>query len=98
MARRRLAADSFRNSDWQLDEYERQMGREAAERQQRAALLAQGRCACPRKVLKTEYGYRTVHMQGCSSYKPWMAEYAPVFDPGRNSRAAAFIESSRADD
>jgi hypothetical protein len=64
----RLAEGSTRDLDWQLAEYRRLMGDEAAERQMRAA----GQCTCRARTVKTGDGYRRVHDQDCTKWKNWM--------------------------
>lgn len=74
MKKRRLAPDSNRDTSWQLEEYRRQMGDAAAERQERAAKLERNECTCDRRTVKTRGVFRTLHHQECSKWKPWMEE------------------------
>jgi hypothetical protein len=74
MGRRKLADGSLFDTDWQLKEYERLMGEEAAERQARAAKLEHGQCICRRRTIKTRDGFRRIHDQECPKWKPWMLD------------------------
>src|SRR5262252_6052618 len=87
--KRKLAVGSFRDHDWQAEEYRRQMGEEAAERQ-RAALP--GACICHKRTLKTGHGYRTIHTRSCPKYRPWMEEY----QPNESTRLAAEAHAAAA--
>ena len=96
MRSRKLATDSYRDTDWQREEYERLMGREAAHRQERAAREEQRQCICRRKTFKTRGSYRTVHERHCSKYKPWMEEYLQPLDGAKSASAhAAAIHAER---
>jgi hypothetical protein len=72
---RRLAASSGRDSAWQLAEYKKAMGKEAAERQRLASAKERGDCTCRRRTLRTRGEYRTIHERSCSKWKEWMEEY-----------------------
>ena len=81
MRQRKLADGSIRDTDWQRQEYERQMGREAAHRQELLARQERRDCTCRRRTLRMAggKGFRTVHERHCVKYKTWMEEYlAPV--------------------
>jgi len=84
--KRKLAVGSFRDHDWQAEEYRRQMGEEAAERQ-RSALP--GACICHKRTLKTGHGYRTIHTRSCPKYKDWMNEYQANLDAQASAAAHA---------
>lgn len=73
MTTRRLAPGSLVDTDWQLAEYERVMGEEAAARQAKAAKLERGECICKRRTVKLKGLFYTLHEKGdCPKYKPWM--------------------------
>src|SRR5215831_3112403 len=86
---RKLSPESYRDTDWQLKEYERLMGREAAHRQEVAAREEQGKCICRRRTLRTRGSYRTIHERHCSRYKPWMEEYLKPLDGKASADAHA---------
>lgn len=85
MAKRKLATGSTRDTDWQLREYERLMGKDAAERQEQAAKIDRGDCTCRRRTLRSRGGYRTVHERGCVKFKPWMEEYLEKPNPNADA-------------
>jgi hypothetical protein len=66
---------SLHDTTWQAEEYERLMGKDRRERQEKAARLERGQCVCRSRTLKTKNGYRTVHEQHCIKFKDWMTEY-----------------------
>lgn len=78
MTRRKLADGSIRDTDWQLEEYRRVAGEEAAERQRLAAASERGACTCHARTLRTKDGYRRVHHPECSKWKPWMEDIRRV--------------------
>jgi len=77
---RKIHPDSLRDTEWQAEEYERQMGHEAALRQEIATRKARGECTCRPKVIRRweddakDWVYRTLHQPGCIKHKPWMDE------------------------
>lgn len=94
---RKLSTGSKRDTDWQLKEYQRLMGKDAAERQEHAAKLDRGECVCNRRTISVRVGehnvrsYRTIHDRECVKFKPWMEEYL-----GRgNEKAEAFVRSAQ---
>jgi hypothetical protein len=91
---RKLATGSTRDTDWQLKEYARLMGKEAAARQEIAAKAERGDCTCHRRTLRSRGGYRTVHEQHCTKYKPWMEEYLTKRNPAGEAIARS-IDNSR---
>jgi hypothetical protein len=73
--RRKIANGSGRDTDWQLEEYQRVMGKDAAHRQEHAAKVDRGECVCRRFTIRTKYGYRTIHRRDCIKFKDWMEEH-----------------------
>lgn len=90
---RKLAAGTIRDTAWQLAEYKRLMGKEAAERQERAAKLERGDCVCAHRTFRTSAGYRTVHHRDCVKWKPWMEEHMHRMEK-TNERGEAFVRSA----
>jgi hypothetical protein len=76
----RIAPGSLVTFDDQLRLYREQMGREAAERQQRLADAEAGRCVCTPTPTRGRWEgskkatLRRVHERSCPRWKPWMAE------------------------
>lgn len=84
MRAKKLADGSVRDTKWQREEYERVMGREAAERQELAAREQARACICKRRTIRAKGEprgtFRTVHERHCSKYKHWMEEYLPAVE------------------
>jgi hypothetical protein len=83
---RRLADGSIRDTNWQREEYARQMGEERAHEQEVAYRREQGLCTCKNLhgvTIKTRGTFRTIHEEQCPKWKPWMEEYKNISGPGR---------------
>jgi hypothetical protein len=79
--RTRIAPESTRDEDWQVEAYAKAMGEEAALRQQLIGRRERGLCVCPGfhgTTLKVRGVFRTIHERDCPRWKPWMEEYESI--------------------
>jgi hypothetical protein len=93
---RRIADGSLRDMTWQSEEYERLMGAERREEQERRAKLERGACICRSRVIRISHGvYRTIHDPDCPKFKEWMTEHMKKsVNPSAAAHAAAMKEES----